>query len=238
VAAAIFARLSLSLPAAELKRWEQAPLLPEYQRLRGADGFAWLDMGDEDLLGWEMTVEGATTLDEALAIAQGFIEKRQVARWEHFVNEKGADAVRVQQDGPLSRQATCADLLALLARMARDGVLFTETEAQRDAGKIEVRGVVDYDGYRTHRLPWLYALSCAVRAGGQGSLTFLGEDEGEFVTTFADAPGDSVAIREVDPQNLTEDDWEARIGGIATLEEAHAAWRTRTKKKPRRRNAR
>ncbi len=217
---------------------EQAPLLPEYQRLRGAEGFAWLDKGDEDLLGWEMTVEGATTLDEALSIARGFIEKRHVARWEHFVNEKGADVVRVQQDGPLSRQATCADLLVLLARLARDGAVFSETDVQRDAGKIEVRGVVDYDGYRTHRLPWLYALSCAVQVGGQGSLTFLGEDEGEFVATFADATGDSVAIREVDPQDLTEDDWEARIGSIATLEETHAAWRAGTKKNAKRGRAR
>jgi hypothetical protein len=236
----IFARMLVELPAKGLAGWERAPLSPERARLRGTKGFDALDMGDEDLLGWEMTVAGAKTLDEALSIARGFVAKKDVARWAHFVDEQGRDAVRVEQDGPLPRSATNADLLALLARLARDGEQFLEVDVRRDAGQVAVRGVLsDYDTYRAHRLPWLYAVSSAVCAGGTGSLTLLGESEGEFVATFADAGAGASAltIQEVDPQNLTEEDWEERLGGVEALQQAFAAW-ARERQKRRRRGAR
>jgi hypothetical protein len=224
---AIFARLTVAVPAPAFTSWERITLAPQRARLLRTKGFAALDMGDEDLLGWEMTVEGARTLDEALSIARGFVEKKDVARWAHFVNDAGKDAVRVEQDGPLAREATAADLLALLARTARDGDLFLEVDVDRDAGTASVRGVLpEYDTYRIHRLPWLYALAGAAEVGGRGSLTFLGEAEGEFVATLADLDGTRLSLREEDPQNLTEDDWNERLGD---LEEAHRAW---TKAKP------
>jgi hypothetical protein len=211
----IYVSMRVAKPTAS---WKKKKLIDELERLRKVKGFKRLDMGDDDLLGGEVTVEDETSEKAALAFLeeQGFefsgseieVTKKKV---------KGRPAITIFSKGPLDRDATVADLVRYLAR-AKDA--FTEVD-ERDG--LRVRGFFpDYDTYRTYRLPMAYAVSAAHALRIAADLTFLGESEGAFVTT----DGKKLVVEEKDPQNLTDEDW-SRLGDQTAIDKAYKAWRKR-----------
>lgn len=227
----IYLRAEIDVPPASMQAWRATMLRAQHERLRGVKGFDKIDMGDDDLLGCEVTVRGKTSFEEALAVVRSLVDPARIERWSRVVDE-GMDAIRMEEAGPLRRDADVAELLAYLRRSTEEGTEFVEV--QGDEGKITLRGFLSsYDEYRNHRMPLVYALAAAGAVGGSGRLTFLGESEGEFVTLFVDVGAGAIQIAEPDPQNLDEEDWEERLGGMEALGQAYEAWRKKSRKKRR-----
>jgi hypothetical protein len=63
--------------------------------------------------------------------------------------------------------------------------------------------VADYDAFRAYRLPLIYAGMAGARLGATGTVSFMGDTSGEFVTLSVDFLADRIEIREPDPQDLT-----------------------------------
>jgi hypothetical protein len=233
----VYMRAELHVPREALAAWRRARLLDRQEALREAPGFDGIDMGDDDLLGSEISVKGATSLEEALATLRGMafpMDASRARQWKR-VEIDGEPGVRIEEAGPLPRDATVADLLAHLKRAAEEGEQFVEVVSEDEGCQVTLRGILGgYDDYRAHRLPIVYACAAAGSRGGGGRATFLGQSDGEFVTLFVDVEGARVAIDQPDPQNLVEEDWEDRLGGVEALDEAHAAWAKKARKKRRR----
>ena len=224
----IYFQLRLRFPdAAAAERWRHAGLLAQGDLLRRTPGFEALDMGDDDLLGGEMTVSEVQTLDEAIAylhrvglpVDPGTIVETRTCAVE------GKPAVWLAQAGTLPRTATVGDLLDHLRSPGiEDGTV--EFLAHTGDAAI-VHGLLPtYDAYREYRLPLIYAGAAAGILGAAGTVSFLGESEGEFVATFADYADTVIKLMEPDPQNLVEAELVERFGGI-DVDEALRAWTSR-----------
>lgn len=227
----IYLHAQIHVPPAAVKAWRGSMLRAQHERLRGVEGFAAIDMGDGDLLGCSVTVRGKATFEEALAAVRSIVDASKIERWSRVVDE-GMDAICIEEAGPLRRDADVADLLAYLRRATDEGTEFVDVAAAE--GGVTLRGFLSsYDEYRHQRMPMVYAIAAAGAQGGGGRLTFLGESEGEFVSLFVDVDGDAITIAEPDPQNLDEDDWNERLGGVEALGREYVAWGKKTRKKRR-----
>jgi hypothetical protein len=231
----IYLHAVLHVPAERLAAWRGAMLRLQRERLRPVKGFAAIDMGDDDLLGCEVTVRGKASFEEALAAVRSLVTPARIERWSHVVDD-GVDAISIEERGALRRDADVGDLLAYLRLAADEGKEFVEVTASESG--VTLRGFLgSYDAYRDHRLPIAYAAVAAGVEGGGGTVTFLGEAEGEFVATFVDVEGETITVQDPDPQNLDEEDWELRLGGVARLGGDYEAWakkasRARKKARP------
>lgn len=129
----------------------------------------------------------------------------------------------------LGPAATVADLLALLRREAYEGEQFFSVE--HGESHLRVQGFLSsWSAYREHRLPLIFTATAAEASGGRGSLSLLGEVDGEIVTILVDVDAGSVRVASVDPQNLTEGDWNVRLGGMSALDEARHKWAKKAKR--------
>lgn len=229
----IYVRVELEVPEEQQRAFRAAVLRAQHDLLVGVPRFKAIDMGDDDLLGCGVTVRGETTLEGALKHVRGLVDPARIERWSRVVDE-GKDAVLIEERGALRRDADVADLLAHLRLGTEEGR--EHVEVTSEGGRITLRGVLgSYDEYRTYRMAIVYAARAAGAHGGTARVTFLGDSEGEFVALFVEVDGEAVEISEPDPQNLTEEDWEERLGGVAALDEAHAAWLKKRRKRANRR---
>ncbi|MER7825716.1 hypothetical protein ABTX85_24515 [Streptomyces sp. NPDC096097] len=147
--------------------------------------------------------------------------------------DMGDDDLLGEEPRTLPRNATVGDLLAHMQSELANERGFVEilqngadADADADAGAVvAMHGFLpDYDSYRDHRLPMIYAGAAASRLGGEGSVSFLGPAEGEWVVTFADFTDSAVRISEPDLQDLGERELTERFGGIA-VDDVYRAWR-------------
>jgi hypothetical protein len=130
-------------------------------------------------------------------------------------------------DDEFSETTTVADLLAWLERRADLGEQFTEMTVVDDC--FELRSVLgDHTAFCDQRLALAYALVAAP----SGMLSINGASYDAIDTLLVDVDLESIRIRTPDPQNLSYEQWDERMGGIEASEAAFAAWR---KKKQRRR---
>lgn len=210
-----------------VEHWKKIELLAQWEHLKEAPGFNGIDMGDDDLLGGEITVGKQTELDGAIAYLHeiGFplSKETRIAEWRRTVSE-GDPAVWFATAGTLPRSATVGDLLAHLRSPGIDGGL-VEFPAAEDTTVVIHGFLPDYDAYREYRLPMIYAASAAGQLGGRGTVSFLGPSDGEYVVTFADVNGTSVEISEPDPQDLIEDELTERFGGT-DLDSLYDTWKS------------
>lgn len=231
----IYLHAVFHVPAERLAAWRGTMLRVQRERLRPVKGFSAIDMGDDDLLGCEVTVRGKASFEEALAAVRSLVTPERIERWSRVVDD-GVDAISIEERGALRRDADVGDLLAYLRLAADEGQEFVEVTASESG--VTLRGFLgSYDAYRDHRLPIAYAAVAAGVEGGGGTVTFLGEAEGEFVATFVDVEGEAITVQDPDPQNLDEEDWELRLGGLARLGSDYEAWAkkaSRARKKARR----
>lgn len=227
----IYLHAEIHVPPAAMKAWQGSTLRAQHERLRAVEGFAAIDMGDGDLLGCSVTVRGKATFEEALAAVRSIVDAAKIERWSRVVDE-GMEAILIEEAGPLRRDADVAELLAYLRRAADEGTEFVAVAATE--GGATLRGFLSsYDEYRNHRMPLVYGIAAAAALGGGGRLTLLGESQGEFVSLFVDVDGDALTIAEPDPQNLDEEDWDERLGGVAALGREYVAWEKKARKKKR-----
>jgi hypothetical protein len=224
----IYFQVRLRFPdAAVAERWKHAGLLAQADLLRRTPGFDALDMGDEDLLGGEMTISKVQTLDEAIAHLHGIgfpVDPETIVETRACTMD-GEPAIWFAQAGALPRTATVGDLLDHLRSPGiEDGTV--EFRAHTGAAVL-VHGLLPtYDAYREYRLPLIYAGAAAGTLGAAGTVSFLGESEGEFVATFADCADTLIKIAEPDPQNLVEAELAERFGGI-DIDEVAREWTSR-----------
>jgi hypothetical protein len=216
----IYFRMEVAL--AETSAWEKSVLAEQLDKLREVEGFDGLDMGDDDLLGGEITVKGQTTKEGALEfLEQSGLDADSDAEIEATATEiDGEPAITLFSKGPLARDASVADLLAYLTAAADEA-----TEVIREGGIVVARGFLsDYDAYRSYRLPIVYSVGAARDHGAAGRVTFFGESDGEFVATLVDSDGTDIEIREPDPQNMTEDDWNDRLPDLEAIDALASGW--------------
>jgi len=211
----VYFQVRLRFPdAASIAAWHREPLLGQRAHLEAVPGFDSIDMGDDDLLGSDITVTGQTTLDGALAYLHdvGFpVTGERIVEW-HTTERDGEPAVWFAEAGPLPRTADVAALLAYLDS-GGDGEATAVTMDSGSETELLIGGrAVDYDAYRTYRLPLIYAGTAATRLGATGSVSFLGDCGDEFVALFVDFDAGTVTIDEPDPQNLTEVGLTERFG--------------------------
>ncbi|MFE6814473.1 hypothetical protein [Streptomyces sp. NPDC057675] len=214
--------------AADRDRWTDAGLATQRDSLADAPGFASLDLGDDDLLGGELSVAGQTHLDRALAYLDEIdfsLDEELITGCSAYFTIDGQPAVRILTAGVLPRGATVGDLLDHLSSSGVAGGI-VEYLAQDEDTALTVHGFLpDYYTYRDYRLPMIYAGSAASRWGARGSVSFVGPADGEYVVTFADFSGGSAEISEPDPQDVTERDLSRRFRGI-DRETLYNTWRS------------
>lgn len=145
------------------------------------------------------------------------------------------DRIRGGEDGELEPEATVADLLARCGHEASEGEVFFERDAgSASGGTTRLRGVLtSWSSYHTHLMPLIYAAAAASRIGADSSLSLMGALDGEVLIVLVDVAGGQVRVRAEDPQNLCEDDWNARLGGMASIDEAFRKWSKRARKRRR-----
>ncbi|MFF8512814.1 hypothetical protein ACF064_32550 [Streptomyces sp. NPDC015492] len=185
-------------------------------------------MGDDDLLGGELSVAGQTHLEGALAYLDEIdfsLDEELVVDWCSVSEAAGEPAVRISTAGVLPRGATVGDLLAHLTSSGVAGGVVEYLPHDEDRALVMHGFLPDYDAYREYRLPMIYAGSAASGSGGRGSVSFIGAADGEYVVTFADFSGGVARISEPDPQDLTEQDLSRRFRG-ADRETLSDRWRS------------
>lgn len=225
----IYLYAELHLPGTAADAWRAGVLLDQERRLETVRGYDSLDMGDHDLLGGVIQVRGQHTLDGGLQylrhvgleVSAGDVTQSEVTEVD------GEPWLRIVTGGALPRDATVGQLLDLLVA-GDEFVELTATPDTAPAGPavtVVLRGVLDgYDAFREHRLPLLYAAAAAGALGGTGRLSFIGDTDDEFVALLIDIDGPATSIAEPDPQNLTEEDWQDRLGDFDLTAARHAAW--------------
>src|SRR5215831_13735890 len=100
-------RLRFSTPE-PIAVWKARVLLAQREYLESAPGFDGVDMGDDDLLGGEITVTEVSTLDEALTYLDAVglrVDRKRIVEWQRTVRDE-EPAVRFVLAGPLPRSAT------------------------------------------------------------------------------------------------------------------------------------
>jgi hypothetical protein len=217
-------RLRFSIPE-RIASWRERVLLEQQGYLEGAPGFGFIDMGDDDLLGVEMTVTEVSTLEEALTYLENVgwpVERERVLEWESTVME-GKAGVRFVLGGTLPRTATVGDLLTYLQSPGiTDGLV--EAISSDDVTVLIHGFLPNYDAYRDYRLPMVYAGAAASQLGAEGTVSFVGPgEEPEYVATFADFHHGATTISEPDVQDLTDAGLAERFGGI-DFEAVLSAW--------------
>src|SRR5689334_15238383 len=99
----VYVFMQFTLPPTNINLWEQVQLRTQYDKLVDVDGFEQINMGDDDLLGGEITVKGVTTKEEALAELEdmGFpIDEYETAPWQCLTDDKdGGSAIRFELPG-------------------------------------------------------------------------------------------------------------------------------------------
>lgn len=211
----VYFQMRLRFPdEASIVAWHRERLLDQRVHLEAVPAFDSIDMGDDDLLGSDITVTGQTDLDGALAYLRdvGFpVTADRIVEWR-ATERDGQPAIWFAEAGPLPRTADVAALLAYLDS-GGDGeatAVAMDTGSERE---LLIGGrVAGYDGYRTYRLPLIYAGTAATRLGASGSVSFLGDRGDEFVALFVDFDAGAIGIDEPDPQNLTEEGLTERLG--------------------------
>ncbi|WP_030756607.1 MULTISPECIES: hypothetical protein [unclassified Streptomyces] len=176
------------------------------------------------------TREGLSRWQEQALLAQ----RARLAPVPGFAGiDMGDDDLLGGEPRRLPRNATVGDLLAhVRSELANERgfveILTNSADADADAGAVvAMHGFLpDYDSYRDHRLPMIYAGAAASRLGGEGTVSFLGPADGEYVVTFADFADSVIRISEPDPQDLRERELTERFGGIA-VDDVYRAWKAR-----------
>jgi hypothetical protein len=207
--------------------WQERVLLAQREYLESAPGFSFIDMGDDDLLGAEITVTEVSTLEEALRYLDNVglpIDRKRIVQWHSTVQDGNPGVVFVEA-GPLPRSTTVGDLLTHLQSPGIENGLF---EVLPSDAAVVIHGYLpDYDAYRDYRLPIVYAGAAASRLGAEGTVSFVGPgEEPEYVATFADFHDGATTISEPDPQDLTDEGLVERFGGI-DFEAVYRAWKAR-----------
>jgi hypothetical protein len=217
-------RLRFSTPE-PIAVWKERVLLAQWEYLEAAPGFDGIDMGDDDLLGGEITVTEVSTLDEALTYLDAVglrLDRKRIVEWQRTVRE-GEPAVSFVLAGPLPRSTTVGDLLIHLQQPGIEHGYVEQLTG--DPAAVMIHGFLpDYDAYRDYRLPMIYAGMAASRLGAEGTVSFLGPtDDGDYVTTFADFQESTGVINEPDPQDLVEEELMECFCGI-DFEAVYRAW--------------
>jgi hypothetical protein len=183
------------------------------------------------------------TSDGVYVSLRATLDEAGVHAWRRVLLEPMRDAVR-SADGfnpytapdedylaaaDLGAHPTVHDLLARLARAADDGELFFELA--REGATMRIRSFLPSRvDYNVHGFPLVYAAVAAREAGGVASLSLLGELAGDIVIVLVNASPTALSVRRPDPQDLTEHDWNERLGGIVAFDEARARWARKAKK--------
>jgi hypothetical protein len=223
----IYFHIRLTFPTPEsIPLWKERVLLAQREYLEPVPGFAGIDMGDDDLLGAEITVLQENTLNDALRYLEnvGFpFDRTRIVEWQNTVRD-GEPAIQFVLAGPLPRSATVGDLLTHLQQSGIESGFIEVLTA--DATAMVIQGFLpDYDAYREYRLPMIYAGVAASQLGAEGTVSFLGPGEDtEYVATLADFQDGAIAISEPDPQDLVEETLVERFGGI-DFEAVYRAWK-------------
>ncbi|MFJ9968461.1 hypothetical protein [Streptomyces avermitilis] len=222
----IYFHIRLKFPTEEtVRQWKELALLVQRDHLEATPGFDAINMGDDDLLGGEITVRQQTELDAAIAYLHqvGFpVDKSRIVEWKRTVSD-GEPAVWFAEAGTLPRSAKVSDLLAHLQSPGIAGGL-VESPTTGDTAVVIHGFLPDYDTYREYRLPMIYAGSAASQLGGRGTVSFLGPSDGEYVVTFADFDGASIEIFEPDPQDLIDEELSERFDSM-DWEGLYHAWK-------------
>src|SRR5262249_6254037 len=108
----IYFHIRLRFPTpASIAVWQERLLLAQLEYLKAVQGFGFIDMADDDLLGDEMTVTEVSTLEEALSylVSVGChiddAYRARIIEWGSTVME-GKAGVRYVLAGLLPRSAT------------------------------------------------------------------------------------------------------------------------------------
>ena len=225
----IYFHLRLRFPTTErILMWQECVLLAQYEYLESVSGFDSIAMGDDDLLGHEITVTQVSTLEEALTYLEhdGFhyIDRTRIIEWGSTVQD-GEEGIQIVEAGTLARSATVGDLLAHLQSPSIENGLVEALPS--DSVAVVIHGFLpNYDAYREYRLPMIYAGAAACQLGAAGSISFVGPgEEPDYVATFADFEDGAMDISEPDPQDLSDEELVERFGGI-DFETVYHAWKS------------
>jgi hypothetical protein len=206
-------------------------LIEQAQRLADVPGYEAIDAGDTDQLGGKVHIVNQLTLDGSLEELRRLgvtISRDAVTGWNRFDMADGKPWLRIVTAGILPRTATVADLLAYLPT-GREFVSAVLSPGPDDTLQVELRGLLsDYDSYRDHQLPLLYAMTAAGECGGTGRLSFGGWTKECFVELFVDVDGAHTTIDDPEQQDIDDDAWQERLGGHETTLAMFRAWQAAT----------
>lgn len=215
-------RLALVLPKQSVAAWKKLPIRDERSRIPGTHE---AHEGGR-ILGSELGVSGVKTLKAALEKldeAGLTVEKKDVASWEKAEID-GEEGVRIETKGALKPDATVQKLLSLLKKQVSDGEEFTQVERDGKDGEVEVFGYLSgYDALSDHFLPLTMLGAAAGRAGGSGSLVFLGDVELTDVAVMVRATFSEAGVELVeypDPQDVTDVEARAISDGFGARAES------------------
>jgi hypothetical protein len=159
---------------------------------------------------------------------------RDAVRSAGGFNPYTAPDVDYLAEADLGSRATVHDLLARLSRAADEGELFFEHV--HEGATTRIRSFLpSWADFNVHAFPLVYAAAAVRETGGVASLSLLGDFAGDIVIVLVDASPSALSVRRPDPQDLTENDWNERLGGIVAFDEARARWAKKAKKARRRR---